>query len=60
MKVTYTESGVLSMTHKRITWSTTNGQSGSIRVPAFEASEYVRRLVDEYGKRTIRITVEAA
>lgn len=48
------------MTHKRITWSTTSGQSGSVRVPAFEASEYVRRLVDEYGRRTIRITVEEA
>ena len=48
------------MTHKRITWSTTSGLSGSVRVPSFEASEYVRRLVDEYGKRTIRIPVEAA
>lgn len=48
------------MTHKRITWTTTSGLSGSVRVPAFEAAEYVRRLVDEYGKRTIRITVEAA
>jgi len=48
------------MNFKRITWATTNGQSGSVRVPAFEASEYVRRLVDEYGERTIRITVEAA
>jgi len=48
------------MSHKRITWATTNGQSGSVRVPAFEASEYVRRLVEEHGKRTIRITVEAA
>jgi hypothetical protein len=48
------------MTHKRITWSTTSGLSGSVRVPAFEAAEYVARLVNEYGKRTIRITVEAA
>jgi len=48
------------MNFKRITWSTTNGQSGSVRVPAFEAAEYVRRLVDDHGKRTIRITVESA
>jgi len=48
------------MNHKRITWSTTSGLSGSVRVPAFEASEYVRRLVDEYGQRTIRITSEPA
>jgi len=46
--------------HVSITWSTTSGESGSVRLPRFEASEYVRRLVDEYGKRTIRITVEAA
>jgi len=48
------------MNHKRITLSTTSGLSGSVRVPAFEAGEYVRRLVEEYGKRTIRITVEEA
>ena len=48
------------MTHKRITWSTTSGMSGSIRLPAFEAAEYVRRLIEKHDKRTIRITVEEA
>lgn len=48
------------MSHRRITWSTTSGMSGSIRLPAFEASEYVRRLIEKHGERTIRITVEVA
>jgi len=46
--------------HVRLTWSTTSGMSGSIRLPRFEAAEYVRRLIEKHGERTIRITVEVA
>jgi len=48
------------MSHRRITWSTTSGMSGSIRLPRFEAAEYVRALIEKHGERTIRITSEPA
>mgnify|MGYP001441963038 CR=1 FL=1 len=46
--------------HVRISWSTTSGISGSVRLPRFEASEYIRALIEKHGRRTLRITVEAA
>lgn len=46
--------------HVRISWTTTSGQSGSVRLPRFEAAEYVRRLIEQYGRRCIRIKSEPA
>ncbi len=46
--------------HIRITWSTTSGMSGSVRLPRFEAAEYVRALIEKHGRRTLRITSEPA
>ena len=46
--------------HVRITWSTTSGESGSVRLPRFEATEYIRHLIEKHGRRTIRIKTEPA
>jgi len=46
--------------HVRITWSTTSGESGSVRIPRFEATEYIRYLIEKHGRRTIRIKTEPA
>ena len=46
--------------HVRISWSTTSGQSGSVRLPRFEAAEYIRRLIETHGRRCIRIKSEPA
>ncbi len=46
--------------HVRLTWSTTSGESGSVRLPRFEASEYIRALIERYGRRTLRIKSEPA
>ena len=46
--------------HIRISWSTTSGQSGTVRLPRFEAAEYVRALIERYGRRTLRIKSEPA
>ena len=47
--------------HVRITWSTTSGESGSVRLPRFEAAEYIRALIyGRYGRRTLRIKCEPA
>ena len=46
--------------HVRLTWSTTSGESGSVRLPRFEASEYIRALIERHGRRTLRIKSEPA
>ncbi len=46
--------------HVRITWSTTSGESGSVRLPRFEAVEYIRMLIERHGRRTLRIKTEPA
>ena len=46
--------------HVRLTWSTTSGESGSVRLPRFEAAEYIRALIERYGRRTLRIKSEPA
>jgi len=47
--------------HVRITWSTTSGESGSVRLPRFEAAEYIQALIyGRYGRRTLRIKCEPA
>ena len=46
--------------HVRISWSSTSGQSGTVRLPRFEAAEYIRRLIEQHGRRTLRIKSESA
>ena len=53
-------SGGLSMKHVRLTWSTTSGESGSVRLPLFEASAYIEALIERHGRRTLRIKCEPA
>ncbi len=36
--------------HVRITWSARTGESGSIRVPRFEAAHYVQQLRSRFGR----------
>jgi hypothetical protein len=48
------------MKHIRLTWSTTSGESGSVRLPRFEASAYIESLIERYGCRTLRIKCEPA
>ncbi len=48
------------MKHVRLTWSTTSGESGSVRLPRFEAAEYIQALIERYGRRTLRIKCEPA
>ena len=46
--------------HVRISTSSTSGQSGSVRLSRFEVAEYIRRLIEQHGRRTIRIKSEPA
>jgi len=46
--------------HVWLTWSTTSGESGSVRLPRFEATEYIRVLIERHGRRTLRIKVDPA
>ena len=48
------------MKHVRLTWSTTSGESGSVRLPLFEASAYIEALIERHGRRTLRIKSEPA
>jgi len=36
--------------HVRITWAARTGESGSIRVPRFEAAHYVHQLRSRFGR----------
>ena len=38
------------MSHVRITWSSRTGESGSIRVPTFEAAHYIHQLRSRFGR----------
>ena len=52
--------GISMIPHVWLTWSTTSGESGSVRLPRFEATEYIRVLIERHGRRTLRIKVEPA